>query len=56
MQNWSKAFAFLKVGVSVREKRKTFFLRDVQTDRKGYRKRAGGGKEEERERAIVRGM
>lgn len=31
-------------------------LRDVQMDRNGYRERAGGGSEEEREVATVRGM
>lgn len=42
---------FSKVGVSAGEKkREEKNLRDVQTDRKGHRKRGGGGKEEERER------
>lgn len=52
MQKWSKAFSLLKVGVEESRKNR----RDVQTYRKGYRERAGGGREEERERAIVRGM
>lgn len=38
-----------------REKRSRNNLRDVQSDRKRYRERAGGGREGERERTIVRG-
>lgn len=50
----SKVFALSKMIVS-RGKRSRNNLRDVQSDKKRYIERAWGGREEERERPVVRG-